>query len=472
MLLARKLTLALVVAVIAVLGLNGVLTARREIAFFEADTERDARVMARALRAVVTEVFRTQGAARALTLVEEANEREANVNFRLVSTDPQSPRKPTINPGNLAVDRQAVFRERTPEETIITYIALPPEIAPTEAIEVSSSLKEQRRYVRRGIVVTIVSTAATTFVAAAVTIILGAWFVGRPMRELVAKARRTGSGDLSHPLVLGQRDELGELAEEMNAMCVRLAAERDARMRAVDELRHAHRLAIVGRLAAGIAHELGTPLQVVTGWSDMIARREVEGDAAIDAAKNVSAAGARMTRIIRELLDFARRPVANKEPVALEKLVRQAVTLLTPLAEKRGISIKVDAASSTEVEADVGQLQQAVTNLVINGIDAMKEGTIEVVVDEREALRPAELGGGSGRFAAIEVRDQGSGIPSDVLDQIFEPFFTTKDVGEGTGLGLPVSYGIVREHGGWISVSSELGHGACFTVYLPMRGVP
>jgi two-component system, NtrC family, sensor kinase len=179
-----------------------------------------------------------------------------------------------------------------------------------------------------------------------------------------------------------------------------------------------------------------------------------------------------MTRIIRELLDFARRPVANKEPVALEKLVRQAVTLLTPLAEKRGISIKVDAASSTEVEAYVGQLQQAVTNLVINGIDAMKEGTIEVVVDEREALRPAELGGGSGRFAAIEVRDQGSGIPSDVLDQIFEPFFTTKDVGEGTGLGLPVSYGIVREHGGWISVSSELGHGACFTVYLPMRGVP
>jgi two-component system, NtrC family, sensor kinase len=470
--LARKLTLALVVAVIAVLGVNGVLTARREIAFFEADTERDARVMARAFRAVVTEVFRTQGAARALALVEEANEREANVNFRLVSIDPSSPRKPTINPGNLPVDRQAVFREKTPEETIITYIALPPEIAPNEAIEVSSSLKEQRRYVRRGIVVTMLSTAATTFVAAAVTIILGAWFVGRPMRELVAKARRTGSGDLSHPLVLRQRDELGELAEEMNAMCVRLAAERDARMRAVDELRHAHRLAIVGRLAAGIAHELGTPLQVVTGWSDMIARREVEGDAAIEAAKNVSAAGGRMTRIIRELLDFARRPSANKEPVALEKLVRQAVTLLTPLAEKRGITIAVEARASSDVEADVAQLQQAVTNLVINAIDAMKEGTIDVVVDRREAALPAELGGATGTFAVIEVRDQGSGIASEVLDQIFEPFFTTKDVGEGTGLGLPVSYGIVREHGGWISVVSERGHGACFTVYLPMRGEP
>src|SRR5205085_12285239 len=137
------------------------------------------------------------------------------------------------------------------------------------AIEVSSSLTEQRRYVRRSAVFTGISTAATTLAAAAVTILLGSFFVGRPMRELIGKARRIGAGDLTTPLHLNQRDELGELAREMNAMCDRLAAERDARMRAVDELRHAHRLAIVGRLAAGIAPELGTPLQNVTGWADM-----------------------------------------------------------------------------------------------------------------------------------------------------------------------------------------------------------
>src|SRR5205085_6410117 len=109
--LARKLTLALVFAVVTVLTVNGLLTARREIAFFEADTQRDARVMGRALVAVVAEIWRTRGEARALEIIDQANEREADVNFRLVSLDPSSPRRPTIDPGPLAAGRQAVFRE-------------------------------------------------------------------------------------------------------------------------------------------------------------------------------------------------------------------------------------------------------------------------------------------------------------------------------------------------------------------------
>lgn len=468
--LARKVTLALVVAVVAVLTVNGFLTARREISFFEADTQRDARVMGRALVAVVAEIWRTRGEARALEIIDQANEREADVNFRLVSLDPSSPRKPTIDPGPLAAGRQAVFREPASGGQIFTYVALPPEIAPGAAIEVSSSLVEQRRYVRRSAIFTGVSTAATTFAAAAVTILLGAWFVGRPMRELIGKARRIGFGDLSNPLVMPQRDELGELAREINAMCDRLATERDARMRAVDELRHAHRLAIVGRLAAGIAHELGTPLQLVTGWADMIARREVVGDAAVDAARNVSAAGGRMTRIIRELLDFARRPSANKEPIVVDAVVRQTVALMAPIAEKRGIGIAVDVKQSSMIDADFAQLQQAVTNLVMNGIDAMERGALTITVDRRDATPPSEIGGSAAACSVIEVRDSGSGISAAALDQIFEPFFTTKGVGEGTGLGLPVSYGIVRDHGGWIAVESREGHGSCFSVFLPIGG--
>lgn len=468
MLLTRKLTLALVTAVVIVLTLNGILTARREIAFFEADTQRDARVMGRALVAVVAEVWRTQGEARVLELIEDANERDASVNFRVVSLSPSSPRKPFIDPGPLPSGRQAVFRE-TADGKIFTYVALPSLIATGHAIEVTSSLVAQRRYVRRSAIFTTVSTAATTIAAAAVTIVLGAFFVGRPMRQLIAKARRIGAGDLTEPLVLPQRDELGELAMEINSMCERLATERDARVRAVDELRHAHRLAIVGRLAAGIAHELGTPLQVVTGWADMIARSEVTGDAAVAAARNVSSAGARMATIIRELLDFARRPRTNKEPVALEKLVRQCVSLLAPIAEKRDVSIEVQTEHSPQIDADVTQLQQAVTNLVMNGMDAMARGTISIVLDQRPATPPADVGGATAQYAVVEVRDDGSGIAAEALDQIFEPFFTTKDVGSGTGLGLPISYGIVRDHGGWISVESTPGHGACFTVFLPMR---
>jgi two-component system NtrC family sensor kinase len=472
--LARKLTLALVFAVCAVLTAHGVLTARRELAFFEADTQRDARVMGRTLVAVVSEIWRAQGEARALQTIDEANEREATVNFRYVSLDPSSPRKPTVAAeriGEFVRGRETVFRELQSEGRIFTYVPIPADASGRGAIEVSSSLVEQHNYVRRSIRSNAITTAATTLVAAAVTILLGAYFVGRPMRELIAKARRIGAGDLTQPLALRQRDELGELAGEINSMCDRLDDERTARMRAVDELRHAHRLAVVGRLAAGVAHELGTPLHVVKGWGEMIAKREVEGDAAVDAANNVVDAASRMTRIIRALLDFARRGAVRKEPESIENIVRQVTTLLTPIAEKRGVEIIVQPPEAELVtEVDAGQLQQAITNLAMNGIDAMSTGgRLVITVASVVARPPRELGGPPIACVSIAVRDDGPGIEPSAIEQLFEPFFTTKGAGEGTGLGLSVSYGIVQEHGGWIAVESLPGHGACFTVFLPMR---
>jgi len=472
--LARKLTLALVFAVIIVLTAHGILTAQRELAFFELDTQRDARVMGRTLVAVVSEIWRAEGSERALKTIDEANEHEESVNFRYVSLNPSSQRRPTIAAeriGRLTPGRFTVFREMESHGKIFTYVPIPADASGLGAIEVSSSLVDQRNYVRRGIVANGITTIATTLVAAAITILLGAFFVGRPMRELIAKARRIGAGDLSGPLELRQRDELGELGGEINSMCERLGEERAARMRAVHELRHANRLAVVGRLAAGIAHELGTPLHVVTGWADMIAAREVTGDGAVDAAKNISTAASRMARIIRELLDFARRGAVRKEPQSLANLARQTTTLLQPIADKRGVEIVVSAPDEELVaEVDAGQLQQAITNLAMNGMDAMRDGgRLEIAVSKIVARPPAELGGGAPTpCAAIAVRDSGPGIEPGVLEQVFEPFFTTKSVGEGTGLGLSVSYGIVREHGGWISVESLPGHGACFTVFLPM----
>ena len=472
--LARKLTLALVLAVCAILTVHGVFAARRELDFFEMDTQRDARVMGRTLVAVVSEIWRAEGEVRALQMIDEANEREENVNFRYVSLDPASPRKPTIaveRIGQFTVGRVHVFREGNSQGKIFTYVPLPADPSGRGAIEVSSSLVDQRNYVRRGIVSNGITTAATTLAIAAVTILLGAYFVGRPMRELIAKARRIGAGDLSGPIALRQRDELGELAGEINAMCDRLVEERAARMRAVDELRHAHRLAVVGRLAAGVAHELGTPLHVVKGWGEMIAKREVEGEAAAEAAGNVVEAASRMARIIRALLDFARRGSVRKEPQSIENVVRQATTLLKPIAEKRGIEIEVQPPErDVVVEVDARQLQQAVTNLAMNGIDAMSAGgRLVITVADVVARPPAELGGPALECVSIAVRDDGPGIEPAVLEQIFEPFFTTKGAGEGTGLGLSVSYGIVQEHGGWIAVESLPGHGACFTVFLPRR---
>src|SRR5262249_4136572 len=150
---------------------------------------------------------------------------------------------------------------------------------------ISESLAGERKYVRATIVQTLLATAALALVSAVVTTALGVWFVGRPMRALREQARRIGAGDLHARLSLKQRDEIGELAEEMNRMSERLAAAHEevaratqARLAALAQLRHAERLATVGQLASGIAHELGTPLQIVTGRAGMIA----EGDESPD----------------------------------------------------------------------------------------------------------------------------------------------------------------------------------------------
>ncbi|HEY0710873.1 MAG TPA: ATP-binding protein, partial [Polyangia bacterium] len=128
---------------------------------------------------------------------------------------------------------------------------------------------------------------------------------------------------------------------------------------------------------------------------------------------------------------------------------------------------------SIEADVDVGLLQQALTNLVANGIQAMpKGGHLRVRLFRRRITPPPELGGTEAEFASFEVCDEGVGIPADAMSRIFEPFFTTKGVGEGTGLGLSVAYGIARDHGGWIAVTTEEGRGSCFSLFVPIEPPP
>src|SRR5262249_53447326 len=300
----------------------------------------------------------------------------------------------------------------------------------------------------------------------------------RPIRALVGKARRIGAGDLAGPLTLRQRDEIGELADEMNAMCDRLAAAAadlrtatEAQIAVLEQLRHADRLSTVGKLASGIAHELGTPLNVVSGRARMIAGGELSIAELRDSADVIVVQAQRMTRIIRQLLDFARRRGAQKAPEDLRQVARQTASLLGPIAEKRGVNLVVDGGDDGPplvAEVDVGQLQQALTNLIVNGLQAMpKGGTLTVRAERAHAQPPADHGGAEGDWLRLVVLDEGEGMTEETMAHIFEPFYTTKPVGEGTGLGLSVSYGIVKEHGGWIAMASAPGVGAEVSVYLP-----
>jgi signal transduction histidine kinase len=318
------------------------------------------------------------------------------------------------------------------------------------------------------------------------TTVLGVWLVGRPIKTLINKARRVGAGDFSGRLHIPHAAEIGELATEMNLMSERLAdagkqlaAATTARIAAIEQLRHADRLSTVGKLASGIAHELGTPLNVVSGRAQLIAESvqaggadRIGGAAILDVTDNVRIIveqTRRMSAIIRQLLDFARRRGARKASYDLRQLVAQTVSMLQPLAEKRGVALAIEATTApASAQVDASQIQQVLTNIVVNAIQSMpKGGTVTISLRPSSAQPPPGAEVTEGARFEIAVRDQGDGIAPEVLPHVFEPFFTTKAVGEATGLGLSVAYGIVQEHGGFITVESEPGQGSRFAIHLP-----
>jgi signal transduction histidine kinase len=323
-------------------------------------------------------------------------------------------------------------------------------------------MTSEHRFVRSTIVDTAGTALALAILSASLAFLMGQWLVGARVRLLSEKARRIGVGDFTAPVVLSQRDELTELAHEINAMCDRLSA-------TLQQLRHADRLATVGKLASGVAHELGTPLNVVSARARMIADGEANAEESREYAGVIVGATERMTKTIRQLMQFARRGRVEKTRRDLRELARETLDLLRPLADKSKITLELTEGDvDTTVNVDGAQIQQVITNLTMNAIQAMPQGgRVELDLSRSTVCAPAEAGGTETSALCLRVRDTGGGIASEHLQHVFEPFFTTKDVGEGTGLGLAVAYGIIREHGGWIAVDSRVGRGTTFSVFLP-----
>jgi signal transduction histidine kinase len=252
----------------------------------------------------------------------------------------------------------------------------------------------------------------------------------------------------------------------------RLDVEMSERTSALEQLRHADRLNTVGKLASGIAHELGTPLNVVAGRASMIATQKVVGEDARRSAQVIGQQAERMTTIIRNLLTFARRGGSRRTSLDLARLVGETVALLEPLAKKQRVTLRLANGSPRMAAVNAGEIQQVLTNLIVNGVQAMPNGgTLTLEIDEIAVERGVEKGITDGSYARIRVRDEGTGIEPAVLPHIFDPFYTTKEVGAGTGLGLSVAFGIVRDHGGAFDVHTKLGEGTQFDVLLPENAV-
>jgi signal transduction histidine kinase len=351
--------------------------------------------------------------------------------------------------------------------TTIVPVALGPGRA--GAIEITESRREEAAHVRATIVRAVIAAALQALGAGAVVFILSVVLVGRPIGRLRQKTRRIGAGDLSGPLELHQRDEIGELATDLNAMCDRLGeaqrrleAETDRRVRAVEQLQHADRLATVGKLSSGVAHEIGTPLGIMLAHARLIEDATPTQPALQKSARAIASQVERVSHIIRQLLDFARGQRASALGLA------GPGAGVEPIAAKAGVGLQVAAAEGAPAvlaRAPAGPLQQVLLNLLMNAVQAMPTGGEVTITATQVRAHPPD--GDEADYARLEVADQGTGMPPEVLAHVFEPFFTTKPPGQGTGLGLSVCHGIVREHGGFMTVTSQPGEGSRFAVHLP-----
>lgn len=348
---------------------------------------------------------------------------------------------------------------------------------PRGGLEVTGSLASHDAATRDTIFVALTSLGVIALTSVGLAYYAGVFWVARPLDQLIAKTERIASGDFGTPIPVKGNDELGQLARALNRMSDQLAAQQQqirdetaGRLATLEQLRHADRLKTVGRLAAGLAHELGTPLNVVSGRAGLIASGKLSGDEIIASAEIIKSEAVRVTSIIRQLLDFARPSKSQREHVDVGQLLQETLTLLEPLAEKRQVMFEAKHVAGLSVSADRGQLQQVLTNILVNAIQAMpRGGTVTTELRQDEVQPPGDHSGPSRHCVVITITDQGNGIRPEDREQIFEPFFTTKEVGEGTGLGLSIAYGIVQEHGGWIEIESEPGKGSCFAVYLPQE---
>jgi signal transduction histidine kinase len=349
---------------------------------------------------------------------------------------------------------------------LITYVGAPVVDETLGAIQIDQPLAPLATYIMRGVVSVLASTVAMLLVCGVIVALIGAKVVGQPVSELIAAARRIGEGHFEVVGPVDRADEFGELARAMRSMSgdlasarERTAAEADARIRALEQLRHAERLATLGQLASVLAHEIGTPLNVIAGHSKMIATGRLQGAGAQESASAIGEQCGRMTGIVRRILDYARRRPPRRAKIDAAVVMRQACELLSGLAAQRGVELALGPAEGDmQLFADPDQLQQAITNLVLNAIQASAPG-------QRITLRAQT--GADGADVVFTVEDRGQGIGEEARERIFEPFFTTKPPGEGTGLGLSVVRDIVQEHGGVVEVSSIPGTGSTFSLHLP-----
>lgn len=319
-------------------------------------------------------------------------------------------------------------------------------------------------------------------------LVIHVFFLGavrRPVKEMIRVMESAEGGQMGVRAEEPSRDEIGQLAGHLNRMLERLEhfrtelagkveeataelAKRNEELNRINEelfetqkdLARSERLAVAGQLAASLAHEIGTPLNSISGHVQLLARRKTGDSVADRRLQIIESQIENIVRTVKQLLSWSRKFDLRIQPVDLRHILEESILLSSPALQLRKIKVRTELSKNfPSIYGDAGYLQQVFLNLVNNSMDAMPRGG-ELTI----RLSPPSSGGS--REVTIEVEDTGEGIPTETLAHIFEPMFTTKRMGTGAGLGLAICEQIVREHGGTIQVESELNRGTRFTIVL------
>jgi len=302
-------------------------------------------------------------------------------------------------------------------------------------------------------------------------------YVTRPVRELVKGTKKIAEGDLSNGIFIKTEDEIGQLASAFTQMTLDLkkadeklvewgktleqkVQQRTEELRKTEnQLMQSDKVASLGKLAAGVAHEINSPLTGILTYSSLLLKAKKEGDPEKEDLEVIVNETNRCKKIIKGLLDFARQSEPQKVLSHINEVIDKSIDLVSHQAGLQNIKIeKKIKPDLPKTMIDVGQIQQVFINILLNAIEAMPQGGILTVSSGIE-----------GQMATVRFTDTGIGIPKEVLPKILDPFFTTKKQGKGTGLGLSVSYGIIERHRGKLEVKSKVGKGTTFTVKLPIE---
>jgi signal transduction histidine kinase len=321
--------------------------------------------------------------------------------------------------------------------------------------------------VERGLV--LVAIGVTLWLAISLT-------VGRPIRRLMRGVEAIGQGDLETRIDARSRTELGDLARAFNRTAESLQeahrrslAEQDRRVALERQLRHTDKLAAIGQLAGEVAHEVGTPLNVIAGRARSMRREFSEGDPRAEGLDIIRNQVDRISRVIARILKAARPARMQREQVALRPIAEELAAFVAPELRRRDVRLALAIPDDLPtITADPDGLSQVLLNLIMNAIAAVSPGgRIEVVAAPAGGAGAADASPGSApRGIEVRVSDDGRGIAPEVLTRVFEPFFSTKRE-QGTGLGLSICRDIVRDHGGRITAESHLGTGTTIRLWLP-----